>query len=132
MFYVHIADPTYADPDSDFPFGRRLGPFLTKKEAVAQAASDIAGGMGDGVLGVFSGTESEKSRDGRDHTVSVDRGELDVEAQKEVERRQQSAADQEQAVAPEYAEAWEALFASIKDPAVLDAARELRERTMPK
>lgn len=133
MFYIHIADPTYADPDSDFPFGRRLGPFLTKKEAVAQAASDIAGGTGEGIVGVYSGGESEKARDGaKAFDVAVDRDELDGEAELERERRRQVQAAQEKAVDADYAAGWEALLGAVKDPAVLEIAEQLRERTMPK
>lgn len=65
-WFIHLADPTYQQADSDFPFGRRLGPFLTEREARAQAVSDLAGGQvrQEDMLGVFSESASETHRSG--------------------------------------------------------------------
>lgn len=60
QFYIHIADPGFPDPPWEGQ--RRLGPFNTKEEAVAQAASDTAMGAGE-ALGVFTGAESDKGKD---------------------------------------------------------------------
>lgn len=43
-YWIHIADPAYGD--APWPGYRRLGPFLTKDEAVAQAVNDAAVGAG--------------------------------------------------------------------------------------
>ena len=44
MFYIHITDPGYPDPP--YPGERRFGPYITKEEALNQAASDASVGMG--------------------------------------------------------------------------------------
>lgn len=55
-FYIHIADPGFPDPP--WPGFRRLGPFLTQAEALAQAAGDAAQGMGVATA-IYTGTDSE-------------------------------------------------------------------------
>ena len=60
MFYIHIKDPGYPDPP--YPGERRLGPYLTKEEAIDQAISDATVGMGVAV-GIFSDEESKKRED---------------------------------------------------------------------
>lgn len=60
-FFIHYEDPGF--PEQPFPNERRLGPFLTQEEAVAQAVSDAALGIGV-PLGIYPEAESEKRREG--------------------------------------------------------------------
>ena len=55
-FYIHIADPQFLDPP--WPGVRRLGPFDTQTDALAQAGSDLASGAGL-ALGVWDESASE-------------------------------------------------------------------------
>lgn len=60
-FFVHLTDPGFPEPP--WPGERRLGPFDTPEEAEAQAVSDIAYGGGEGIVGVYSESESERRRE---------------------------------------------------------------------
>lgn len=57
-FYIHIHDPQFAE--APWPGQRRFGPYGSDKQALEQAASDVAQGAGEGVIGIFTGTESQK------------------------------------------------------------------------
>lgn len=56
-WYIHIADPGFPEPP--WPGERRLGPYPTHEEALAQAVEDAAGGYAIAV-GVYSAEESLK------------------------------------------------------------------------
>lgn len=56
-FFVHYTDPGF--PEHPWPNERRLGPYPTADEALAQAVEDAAGGYAVAV-GVYDEAESEK------------------------------------------------------------------------
>lgn len=59
-YFIHVHDPTFfEDP---WPGQRRIGPINSIVQALEQAASDVAGGAGEGVLGIFTGTASDSMR----------------------------------------------------------------------
>lgn len=64
-FFIHLADPGFEDPP--WPNMRRLGPYDTSEEALAQAVADAAQGMGV-ALGVYDEEASES------HAERIDPG----------------------------------------------------------
>jgi hypothetical protein len=85
-YFIHLADPSF--PEGPWPGERRLGPFNSQKEAAAQAANDIAIGMGESIIGVYSEAESDKrdeamrSEDAPQAKLAVTREKLDSAAAK--------------------------------------------------
>lgn len=55
-FFIHLADPGFPNPP--FPGARRLGPYNTVEEALAQAVADAAQGAGV-ALGIYDEEASE-------------------------------------------------------------------------
>lgn len=82
-WFIHLPDPTYMS--GEFPFGRRLGPYIDSDGesglhwATGQAVSDVAGGHG-AVLGIYEESESEKLRDPRS-TGDLEREVANLESQ---------------------------------------------------
>lgn len=125
-WYIHIPDPTYSG--GEFPFGRRLGPYLTEEEAVSQAVSDVAAGFG-AVLGVYSEAESEKMRDGSPGKAALSAVEIDALADQERARRDEERKARKALSEPDVSAMWDALDAQITDPALHEIIDALRGRT---
>ena len=60
-WYIHLHDPQFFD--DPWPGQRRIGPFNSEEEATEQAANDLARGMGEGTIGVFTGQASDDMRE---------------------------------------------------------------------
>lgn len=88
-WFIHLDDPGFQD--NPFPGQRRLGPFDTAEEAVAQAVSDAAVGMGV-AAGVYGEDESAAQETGGKGKAHMARSELRRRGEVEARRRAKIAA----------------------------------------
>lgn len=127
MYYIHVPDPTFQG-QVPFPFGRRLGPFLTEAEAVNQAVSDIAGGHGS-YLGIYDEASSQALErplepGKKAPAPTVGQGELERLAGVERARRGSVGLDNS-----DLAAAWDVLESRAVGKTHVDAVRLLRAKS---
>jgi hypothetical protein len=83
-FYIYVEDPGF--PDHPWPGFRRLGPFLTADEAVAQAVSDAAGGAGV-AAGVYPESAFDALALGKKPAAHTTKSEIKKAGEREAKRR---------------------------------------------